>query len=132
MSVKIRNRKSFKKKYIIYILLLIILGCSAFFLNLNFFSRRPLFVSPLGKADISQTLIEKKLKDNNILFSDIKFLPDSSYVINVSDSGQIRFSQTKDVEKQISSLQRILKSLTIEGKPFKSIDFRFSEPIISF
>jgi len=34
--------------------------------------------------------------------------------------------------QQIASLQRILRALTIEGKSFKNIDFRFKEPIISF
>lgn len=79
--------------------------------------------------DISN--IEKLLKESNILFSTVVF-SDSSYIINIPNSGQVKFSSQKDIEGQISSLQRILRELTIEGRPFKKIDFRFDEPIISF
>ena len=75
--------------------------------------------------------VKKILKDNNISFSEVT-LSDDSYLVDISDNGQIKLSQDKDINKQISSLQRILAALTIEGKPFKSIDFRFEEPIISF
>ena len=126
------RRQRFRKKIIFYVLLLIILGCLAFLLDSNFLSKHPLFVSPLGKEDINKVIIEKLLKDNNILFSAITVLPDSSYIVNVSNSGQIRISSTRDIKKQISSLQRMLRELTIEGKKFKNIDLRFSEPIISF
>ena len=86
----------------------------------------------MGESNISMHKIEKSLKDKNILFSSIVALPDSSYLISISNNGQVRLSLAKDIEKQISYLQRILIQLTIEGKPFKNIDFRFIEPVISF
>jgi len=91
-----------------------------------------LFVSPMGKSNSDRTKVEKILRDKNILFSQVFVLADSSYMINISDNVQVRLSSQKNIDNQISSLQRILRELTIEGKSFKNIDFRFSEPIISF
>ena len=75
--------------------------------------------------------VEKILKDNNIAFSAVTAL-DSSYSVNIPNNGQVILSGDKDINSQIASLQRILIQLTIEGKTFKNIDFRFSEPTISF
>lgn len=86
----------------------------------------------MGVNNSDRTKVEKVLKDNNILFSQVLVLSDSSYEVIIPNNGQIRLSSQKNIENQISSLQRILRELTIEGKPFKSIDFRFEEPIISF
>lgn len=130
MSIKQRQRRSFKKKTY-YFFLLILLGLLIFFLNLFFLSKNPLFISPLGRTNINSSKIEKLLRDSNILFFTV-VLSDSSYQINIPNNGQVIFSSQKDIGRQISSLQRILRKLTIEGKQFKSIDFRFNEPIISF
>lgn len=77
-------------------------------------------------------MVEKSLREKNIAFSQVLALSDSTYRINIPNNGQVKLSQTLDISKQIASLQRILVALTIEGKPFKSIDLRFKEPIISF
>ena len=75
--------------------------------------------------------VRKDLKDQNIPFSSVA-ISDYSYLVNIQNNGQVILSQNKDIEKQIASLQRILIQLTIEGKTFKSVDFRFVEPTISF
>jgi len=85
----------------------------------------------MGKTNVDLVFVEKKLKDKDILFSQVS-LSDNSYLIDIQNNGQVRLSLDKDIDKQIASLQRILIQLTIEGKLFKSIDFRFSEPIVSF
>ena len=131
MLINPRRQKHFKIKFAAYILLLGILVISFFFLNRFILSRKPLFISPIGKISIDLSSVKKILKDNNISYSKVT-LSDDSYLVNISDNGQVRLSQYKDIGKQISSLQRMLIQLTIEGKPFESIDFRFSEPIISF
>ena len=86
----------------------------------------------MGKDNIDAKKIEKILENNNILFSQVLVLPDSSYQVSIPNNGQVKLSSKKDINRQITSLQRILRELTIEGKSFKSIDFRFNEPIISF
>lgn len=130
MLQKKRKRRYIRKKIIIFSL--IFLGFFGFSIYLIFISRNPLFISPLGKSNFDRIKIEKFLKNNNIQFSEIVILSDSSYSVNIVNNGQVRLSSQKDVNQQVSSLQRILKALTIEGKQFKSLDFRFSEPIISF
>lgn len=130
MSIKLRQEKNLKKKLIVYIFLLVLLGIIGFFINSIFFSQNA-FISPIGKNNIDRSKVEKLLKINNISFVQVLVLADS-YLIKTSNNGQITLSSQKDIGKQISSLQRILKQLTIEGKPFKSIDFRFLEPIVSF
>lgn len=86
----------------------------------------------MGKNNIDTKKVEKILKDNNILVSRVLVLSDLSYEVTVLNNGQVKLSSKKDINRQIASLQRILRELTIEGKSFKSIDFRFEEPIISF
>ena len=131
MSIKTRQQRVFKKKTS-YIFLLALCVLLSFFLYSIFLSRQALFISPLGRTNIDRSNVEKLLRNNNILFSQVLVLSDSSYEVVIPNNGQVRFSSQKDIGKQISSLQRILRELTIEGKPFKSIDFRFDEPIISF
>ncbi len=127
-----RGRKSFKTKLTGYILLLTISGFVIFLINSLFLAGKPLFINPMGKNNIDTKKVEKILKDNNILVSRVLALSDSSYEVTIPNNGQVKLSSKKDINRQIASLQRILRELTIGGKPFKSIDFRFEEPIISF
>lgn len=132
MSVNPRQKKNLREKIAVYILLLGILACAILFLNFSYLFQKPLFISPVGKAGNDIAMVEKKLREKNIQFSQVLILPDSAYLISIPNNRQVKLSSDKDIDKQTSSLQRILIQLTIDGKPFKSIDFRFSEPIISF
>lgn len=132
MSIKPRQRKSPKKKILIFILLLVFLAGFNFFLYSSFIANSSSFISPLGKSNMDNGKLKQLLKNSNIEFSDILVMSDSSYVVNIPNNGQVKLSSQKDIAKQVSSLQRILRELTIEGKPFKSIDFRFNEPVILF
>lgn len=131
MFINSKRQNFFKKKLIIYVFLLVVLGCIIVFLN-SFFLRKPLFISPLGRMNSDVAMVEKSLREKNIAFSQVLALSDFTYIIYISNNGQVKLSQTKNIGKQIASLQRILIALTIEGKLFKSIDFRFKEPIVSF
>jgi hypothetical protein len=130
MSINPRRKKHFKRKIVVLILILGILGYVVFSYNTFFLFGRTPFISPINNVN-PRGYVEKILKKYNIAFSSL-ISSDDSYLINIKDNGQVRISQSKNIDKQISSLQRILIQLTIEGKLFKSIDFRFSEPIISF
>lgn len=55
-----------------------------------------------------------------------------SFNVFLKDNSQIIISKNKELSLQIDSLQLILNRLTIEGKRFKSLDFRFDKPIISY
>jgi hypothetical protein len=126
-----RREKHLKRTIAAYILLLGLIGLLVLFLNMYRNIKKPLFISPIGKIDVNITFVEKILKGKSILFSKITLLNDI-YLIDLQIGGQVRISQNKDLNQQISSLQRILNQLTIEGKSFKNIDFRFNEPVVSF
>ena len=110
-----RQDKSFRKKIFFYIFLLGTIIILIFFINLVFNSKDILFISPLGKSNIDSANVGKILKGKNIAFSSVIVLSDSSFMIGILNNGQVRLSSQKDLEKQISSLQRILEELTIEG-----------------
>lgn len=132
MLQKLRRRRSLKTKLTVYIFCLALLGFVIFFINSLLLSQKPLFISPIGENNIDTKKIEKILRDNNIMALNVSIASDLSYEIVISNNILVKLSSKKNINKQIASLQRILRELTIEGKPFKSIDFRFEEPIISF
>lgn len=55
-----------------------------------------------------------------------------SIVITESNGSQIFLATNKDILRQLSSLQLTLNQLTIEGKQFKTLNFRFEKITISF
>lgn len=132
MFANTKRQKRSKQKITIYIFVLGIVMCIMFFSIFLYFFKKTSFISPLGKIDNNIAMVEEKLKEKNIPFSHVLALSNSVYQVNIPDNRDIKLSSVKDIDKQISSLQRILNQLTIEGKQFKSIDFRFSEPVVSF
>lgn len=131
MLQKPRGRKSFKTKVTAYLILLTVLGFFIFLINALIFEK-PLFISPIGENNVGVEKVKGILKNNNIVFSQVLVLSDSTYEVTIPNNGKVKLSLKKDINKQAASLQRILGEFTIEGKLFKSIDFRFEEPIISF
>ncbi|MGH7245663.1 MAG: hypothetical protein ACREGI_01870 [Candidatus Levyibacteriota bacterium] len=60
-------------------------------------------------------------------------VPDSSTIdIVLSNNQEAILTTKKDLEMQIASLQLTISRLTIEGKTFRRIDFRFDRPVVSF
>lgn len=132
MSAEERKAYKIRKRLLWYFLFLLFLGLLAVsYYFLNFFSH-PLFISPLVEGGSQSFDLEKKLKDKQISFSSIDFNSDSSYAITLAQGGKIIISSKKNIDGQISSLQRILRELTIKGRPFKRIDFRFEKPVVEF
>ena len=97
----------------------------------GFLFRKPV-ISPIAVNQNTKTPdMEKLLTNANIAFSFVNLASDY-YDINIKDNGRVYISNKKNIDSQISSLQAILKQLTINGKRFKIIDFRFDKPIIIF
>jgi hypothetical protein len=76
--------------------------------------------------------LEKILKENKITYTSVFKLQYTSYMIKLSNGSQVIISSQKDINKEISSLQFILKRLTMEGKEFTKLDLRFDKPVITF
>jgi len=127
-----KNRKKvffFKAVLVLFMIILLLL----FVYILYLYFKKPVIISPLGEKTISkiQTITDSLIK-NHIPYTSIETASDSSYLVNLSDGGQVIISGAKDIGIQISSLQLILKRLTIEGKRIKKVDFRFEKPLLSF
>lgn len=124
-----RKTYKFRKRILLYYLsLLFLVLIPAFYYFFNLLSQ-PSYISPLVRENID---LEKKLKDAKIAFSSVDHDSDSSYIITLTQGIKIRISSNKNLDVQVSSLQRMLRELTIEGRQIKSIDFRFEKPVVEF
>lgn len=93
----------------------------------------------MSKGDLSkettvegrQETIEKLLKQKGVKYKSIAYR-ENSYIIVLANDAEALFSSKKDAEVQVSSLQLVINRLTIEGKSFKRLDFRFDKPVIVF
>lgn len=56
----------------------------------------------------------------------------TTITITLNNAAVILLSSQKDLQKQLASLQLTLSQLTIEGKQFKKLDFRFDKPFVTF
>lgn len=52
--------------------------------------------------------------------------------ISMKNNETVLLSTQKDLASQLSSLQLTMNQLTIEGKQFKKLDFRFDSVVITF
>jgi len=126
------RRRGKKKKILALVLLAIFLIALSVLLFSPRLTKKALFISPVTRnSNQDAKKIEKLLIDANISFSSISFLG-SYYIVALSDGGQVVLSLKKNIEKQIASLQPILKQLTIDGKKFNRIDFRFDKPLVVY
>ena len=139
MSIKKRKIKTrfFQQIKIFFIALMgmvVLLGIVYLVFSL-FFPQKQLFISPLAlqkNTSRNQNQIDDLLQKSGIAFTSVENAKDSTYLVNLKDGGQVIITQNKNVQNQISSLQLILSRLTIEGKRFKSLDFRYDKPVVLF
>lgn len=141
-----KRRHTYKrKKLLVFFLscsLVIFCGLCVFYLYIFHFSPTqlvrpiPAFSSVKGISTRTQTAaiveVRRLCKEENIPITDITERADLTIEINQSGGEKILFSTTKPIEEQISSLQLVLTRLTIEGKRFESLDFRFDTPVVVF
>lgn len=136
MSSKNRKRKNKKNLKIVafsFILVgFLLLGYSAFMLRDYLFIRDKV-ISPVGRNyKKPENKLLPLLKTAKISISNFSIATDSSYVVSLVDNGTVVFDPLKNLDTQVQSLQIILSRLTIEGKRFKNLDFRFDKPVVAF
>ena len=132
MQRRIIRSQSKKKRLLILVLLAIFLIALSILLFFPRLTKKALFISPVAtNSSQDAKKIETLLLEADISFSSISFL-DYYYIVMLSDGGQVILSLKKDIEKQITSLQPILKQLTIEGKKFNRIEFRFDKTLVVY
>lgn len=121
----------------VFIALLPVLLAAFFMIYL---SKKPLYISPIpssnfkiklpnaadGKTpELSDKLSKAKIEYNSIVPQD------NGMLIQMPSGEEIIFSNSKSLDSQISSLQLIERSLTIEGKRIARLDFRFDSPVLT-
>lgn len=129
---KIKKRRSNKKPwFVVVILFLVITGGILFYYF--FFNNNALFISPIAITKFKESIkLENALRDSSIKYIKITPQSDLSFMVELIDKEEVIFSSKKDIQSQIASLQLITKRLTIEGKRFKRLDFRYDKPLIAF
>lgn len=76
--------------------------------------------------------VQNLCEENHINCTNIQKNNDSTITIILDPDQQVVISMQKDLSMQIASLQLTIAHLTIEGKRFHRIDFRFENPVISY
>lgn len=101
-----------------------------------FFSSHPALVSPLGKTSVARDTVRTKIQNhcgqNHLNCTAIMLNTDNTATITIDTDETVIFSLQKDLTAQFSSLQLTISHLTIEGKRFRRLDFRFDNPVISY
>ncbi|HVZ58867.1 MAG TPA: hypothetical protein VG935_03910 [Patescibacteria group bacterium] len=96
----------------------------------EFTSPLPFIKATLGANDDQTKQIQTFLHEHMIDVEKIQTLSPTIYQITTTDGGVILLTSAKSLSDQLSSLQRITSSLTMEGKKFVRLDLRFAKPII--
>ncbi len=140
MWKKVREikKRSKRKNWFLTSVIIFFLCLSAlltYYLPTHYFFKKASFISPvpvaIGGSNDQIEHIRILLKKNNIAFTTVSAFPEGSFTVTLAGGEEIFFSQQKNIESQISSLQLIVSRLTIEGKRFSRLDFRFDEPVIT-
>lgn len=130
---KREKKEASKKRLGILLVFLGLIGLNLFLVYSAFFEKPKPIVSPLSKNQVSSSqIVEKKLKESGVLYKSFSTEKDLSYLVKLEGTGEVVIDPGKDLDKQLSSLQLILKQLKIEGKTLKRLDFRYEKPIITF
>lgn len=137
-----RKRKRVFKKLLgvalVTLIVLSVIGAGGYYVFTIKF-KKPLYISPLSTKNLNVMqdddplgIIKKQLVQKKVSFTDVKVASNSSILVTLTDGGVVTFSSEKDILSQVSSLQFILARLTMEGREVRSLDLRFSKPVIVF
>lgn len=137
------SRKRIKKLFFILICLLVsgvaIVGAKRGlerFLTSQSFSFSPTHSSRVFTPEVqsgSVSEFENALTRGGFTIRSLTVASDSSSItVELKDGPVVVFTRSKDIEWQVSSLQSIMRRLTIESNTPSQIDFRFTKPIVNF
>ncbi len=135
---KRKNRVILKRLFFSFgIFLFVLFGCTLIF-GWQYLGS-PKITSPLGRikidggvnADGAVYMVKSFCEDKKIPCTSVVENNDA-ITITLDTNALILLSPQKDLQKQLASLQVTLSQLTIEGKQFKKLDFRFEKPFATF
>lgn len=103
-----------------------------------FVSQGAKILSPvvLGQQTQSSDAQIGQIKDfcqqNHINCQSVEQTDNKTIQITLDNNARVFFSTEKDLSSQLASLQEVITQLTIKGKQFKKLDFRFDNVVVSF
>lgn len=132
-----KDKKQLTKKRILFISVVSgFVGMILIVVGLIVLRHEPVFISPLPFLKLSaeennqSKVVKKMLKEKGIVAKEVVLTGGSIYMIELPDESTVYIDGNKDLSEQISSLQRIVSRLTMEGKKFLRLDLRFAKPVI--
>lgn len=119
------------------------IGFIILFLVVKFVYLHPKFISPIPVLGAMTSVTQPKTTDTREGIQaafDSKSMPitgasknsDGSYIVKLKSGEEIILDSEKDLNEQISSLQYLLKRITMEGKRVSRLDLRFEKPVVVF
>ena len=137
---KRKIRRLFNKILFLCVLFFITLGSLLSVYILLSLKKHPLLTPVSIKLQQPQTItsadettaIKTLFESNNIDVSKIESASDSAAIVTLKGGEVIILSTKKKLAEQIASLQLIIRQLTIEGRRYTRIDFRFDNPVVVF
>ena len=138
---KARTQNRPKKLIIIFFGVLTVFSIISGLYALSSLLNKPSLLSPLAGStqSIHKTVlpafnrsgeeVEDLLRAQKISYTSVETASDAAYLITLSDGVKVLLKK-ENIPVQIASLQLILRRLTMEGKRFSRLDFRYDKPVI--
>lgn len=86
------------------------------------------FVMANNLEDVKTELSSKKIPYTRIEYTD----EGETYNVTLKGEEVVKLSRSKDIELQVSTLQKLLRKLTIDNRQAKQIDLRYAKPVVKF
>lgn len=135
-----KDQKKLTKKKVLFLSLISgAVGVLCIVIGIFVLEHEPTFISPLpflrslgftSDQDTEKKQIESFLKDHSIDYKDVVPMGKTTYSVRTKEGGTAYLTKNKAIPEQLSSLQRILSRLTMEGKKFSRLDLRYDKPVI--
>ncbi len=146
---KVKKKHAWRDRFIrgieICALVLVILGTIVWLLFSSKFSLtdfvknlgnslKPKIASESARKNLSEVDQIKKLLEGKKLFdiNSIEKTKEGDFQVNSMKGETFIFSNEKNLEEQVSTLQTLLAKAKIEGKSLKKVDFRFSKVVVEY
>lgn len=127
-KIRRKNQKTVIVKIIfVFFFLFFLAFISYIFYTNGFFSWNRKVISPIFPKDQKYTLIEL-LNSNNFKVDNL-LEKENIFEVTLPSGIKVIFA-SNNLEKQVASLQLMLKRFKIEGRKVTLIDLRFDKPII--
>lgn len=86
------------------------------------------FVTAVSVENVKAELSDKKIPYTKVEYADVG----ETYKVTLRGEEVVKLSGSKDIEIQVSTLQRLLRKLTIDNRQAKQIDLRYAKPVVKF